>query len=67
MIQRLVFQNREYSLPEFVAILDSDWADQESLRHRVQKEFDFYGNDSDEADAMLRRVYDDFTTIVSSP
>ncbi len=66
VIKRLVFENREYSLPEFVAILASDWADQEPLRRRIQTEFDFYGNDSTEADAMLRRVYNDFTDIVGA-
>jgi pyruvate-formate lyase len=66
VIKRLVFEDREYSLSEFIAILDSDWADQEPLRRRIQEQFDFYGNDSEEADAMLRRVYDDFTEIVGA-
>ncbi len=61
VIRRLVYEAREYTLAEFVAILQADWAEQEPLRRRVQSTFDFYGNDSEAADAMLRRVFDDFT------
>lgn len=66
VIRRLVYDDKEYALPEFVEILRSDWKDQESLRQRIQSRFDFYGNDSEEADALLKRVFNDFTGITGA-
>lgn len=66
VIRRLVFEDKECSLPEFVGILRSDWAGQEALRRRIQSRFDFFGNDDEEADAMVQRVFNDFTAIVGA-
>ncbi|MHC4886381.1 MAG: pyruvate formate lyase family protein [Planctomycetota bacterium] len=66
VIKRLVFENEEMPLEAFVEILQSDWDGQEVLRRRIQEQFDFYGNDAPESDAMLKRVYNDFTTLVGA-
>lgn len=66
VIRRLVYEDKEYSLPELVGILRADWENREPLRRRVRSEFDFYGNDSAEADSLLRRVYNDFTAVVGA-
>lgn len=66
VIRRLVYEQKVMPLREFVGILQSDWQDQEPLRRRVQSQFDFYGNDSAEADAMMRRVFDDYTGLVGA-
>ena len=36
------------------------------MRLRIRKDFGFYGNDNDECDEMVRRVFDDFTGIMAS-
>ncbi len=66
VIRRLVYEQKVMPLREFVAILQSDWRDQEPLRRRIQSQFDFYGNDSAEADAMMRMVFDAYTGLVGA-
>lgn len=64
VVRRLVYEEKSLSLAQFVDILSSDWEGQAPLRQRIRSSFDFYGNDSGEADALLQRVFDDFTGLV---
>ena len=64
VIRRLVFEEKRLTLPALVEILRTDWSDQEALRRSVQSRFEFYGNDSAEADAMVQRVFNVFTDLV---
>ena len=64
VLHRLVFEERHMALREFVDVLRADWQGQEELRRRIQSRFDFYGNDAPAADAMLQRVFNDFTGLV---
>lgn len=65
VIRTLVFEEKRFTLPELVAILREDWKNQEPLRRSIQTRFEFYGNDSAEADAMVRRVFDAFTDLLA--
>ena len=65
-IQKLVYEQKLLSLPEFVNILRSNWQGQESLRNMVLNRVATYGNDDSEADAMVKRVYDDYTAIAAA-
>ena len=65
VLKKLVYEDRYITLPEFVAILRNDWDGQEHLRRLIHKRFTFYGNDDDEADAMLCRVFNDYTGLVA--
>lgn len=65
VLKKLVYEDRYITLPEFVAILRNDWAGQEHLRRLIHKRFTFYGNDDDEADSMLCRVFEDYTALVA--
>ncbi len=65
VLKRLVYEDGSVSLPDFVAILRDDWQGEENLRRTILNRFDFYGNDTEEADAMTRRVFDDYTAIVA--
>ena len=65
VIRRLVFEEKQLTLPELVGILRDDWKDHEPLRQAIQSRFEFYGNDSEEADAMVQRVFNAFTGIVA--
>ncbi len=64
-IRRLVYEERKFTLPELLEVLRNDWQGHEETRKRVRESFDFYGNDSKEADAMLGRVFDDYTELVA--
>jgi formate C-acetyltransferase len=53
-------------LAEFLGVLRSDWAGREALRRSIRSRFELYGNDSPEADAMVRRVFDDYLALAAA-
>jgi formate C-acetyltransferase len=63
-IQEVVYKEKRLSLPELVAALRQDWAGQVALRQWIRHNVPFYGNGEPAADEMVRRVFDDFTTLV---
>jgi len=65
VIKDLVYDRHVLSLGDFADILRGDWNGQEHLRTKVAKTFEFYGNDSDAADSMMQRVFDDYAAIVA--
>jgi len=64
-IKRLVYEERKLSLAELIQSLQDDWNGREDLRLYVREQIDYYGNDSAEADAMVKRVYDDYTGLAA--
>lgn len=64
-IRRLVYEERAMDLATFIGVLRGDWAGHEELRRRIQSRFAFYGNDDDAADAMVERVFNDYTALVA--
>ena len=64
VIKKLVFEEKFIGLQDLVDIMRRNWEGQEGLRRLVQSRFTFYGNDDPEADAMMGRVFDDYTGIV---
>ncbi len=64
-LKTLVYDQGRLTLPEFVAVLRADWEGHESLRRQIQTRIPCYGNDNDEADAMVRRVFDDYTDLAA--
>ena len=66
VIKQLVFEDAYLTLPQFIQILRDDWDGQEHLRRLVLKRFVFYGNDNDDADAMVQRVFNDYTKLVAA-
>ena len=65
VIKKLVYESKEISLLDFVSILRDDWNGREDLRQRVRRQFEFFGNDSAEADSMMQKVFNDFTGLVA--
>jgi formate C-acetyltransferase len=61
-VKKLVFDEERLSYRELVECLRADWEGREELRRQVLHGLDRYGNDVAEADAMTRRVFDDFLT-----
>ncbi len=64
VLKALVYDDRELTLAELIEILRGDWEGQESLRKMILNRFAFYGNDHPEADAMMQRVFADYTDLV---
>jgi pyruvate-formate lyase len=54
-VQKLVFDEKRFTPAELVAMLDADWEGFERER-RVFLDAPKYGNDDDDADAMMQRV-----------
>jgi formate C-acetyltransferase len=63
-IRRLVYEEGALSLRQLVDVLRADWSGHEQLRRRVYTTFPAYGNDDEAADAMMQRVFDDYTGLV---
>lgn len=61
VLKKLVYEEKRLGLQDFLEILRNDWKDHEDLRREVRSRFVLYGNGDPEADAMVRRVFDDFT------
>ena len=52
------------TLPQLVDALRQNWDGYEAERLYVRSRYSYYGNDSDEADAMTARVMNDFAAMV---
>ncbi len=63
-VRALVFEQKAATLAEFALALRNNWEGREDLRRRALA-LAYYGNDDPQADAMLARVYDDFTTFAA--
>lgn len=63
-IRALVFQERALTLPELVAVLESDWADAEPLRQRVINDLPHFGTGEPEVDGLARDVLARFDSIL---
>jgi len=59
-IKDLVFDQKRFSLSEFVSKLDADFENDEPLRQRLLNKTHKYGNDDDYADQIMRLVFDAF-------
>ena len=64
VMRKLVFEEQRLTFTELRRILLDDWQGQETRRQEVRGRFELYGNDSPEVDAMMERVFDDYTNIV---
>jgi formate C-acetyltransferase len=65
VIKDLVYDRKVLSLADFADILRGNWSGQEHLRRRIARSFEFYGNDSEAADAMMQRVFNDYAAMVA--
>lgn len=63
-IKRFVFDEKLLSLADFVRILRDNWQGHEALRQRIRREMPCYGNGDPAADAMMKRLFDDYTELV---
>lgn len=64
-IKKIVYEEKLVTFRELRAILGRNWEGAETLRRHAANAFLYYGNDDTEADAMARRVLQDFVGCVS--
>lgn len=64
-IKKLVYEEERLTLVDFIDILRSDWEGHEPLSREARRRFPLYGNDDAEADAMVRRIYDDYVSLAA--
>jgi pyruvate-formate lyase len=62
-LQELVYEQKLLTLSEFSRIVNNNWQGQEHLRKMVLSRIGSYGNDNEKADAMMSRVFNDYTEI----
>ena len=55
-LQKLVFEQKRFTLAEFVELLKSDWKGEEYTREYVRQRFAKFGNDIDEVDCIAQRI-----------
>ncbi|MBN1488716.1 MAG: hypothetical protein JXA69_02265 [Phycisphaerae bacterium] len=65
VLKKLIFEDKYLSLTDMVNLLRGNWKDNEPLRRLIQSRFAFYGNDNDESDAMVRRVFTTYTDLMA--
>ena len=63
-IRTAVFEEQRLSLADLVRATDADFAGQEELRLRLAHRMPKYGNDDDRADALMRRAFEAFFSMV---
>jgi len=57
-IKKLVFDDKELSMKEFIDILDKNWDGHEDLRQRVITQIPKFGNDDDYVDLLAKEVHE---------
>ncbi len=66
VLKELVYEQKTLTLSEFCSIVNNDWQGQESLRRLVLDRIEAYGNDNEQSDSMMVKVFNDYTGIVGS-
>lgn len=61
VIKKLVYEDKRISLSELNNALHSNWKGYERLRALIINKIEKFGNDDDGADAMAKRILDDFS------
>ena len=56
-VKKHVFEENALSMENLLAALGNDFKDQEPLRLRLANKTPFFGNDDDDADRIMQRVY----------
>ena len=63
VIKKLVYEEQRLSLADFVDILRRNWEGHKRLRQEVRNTYPAFGNDDEEADAMLVNVFNTYTEL----
>ena len=63
LLKKLVFEEKRLTLEQVVDLLRRNWEGEELLRNEIRAGYRLYGNDSAEADAVLKRLVEDYAGI----
>ena len=64
-IKKVVYKEKLLSLPELIAILNSDFDSQEAFRQGLVNKHDKWGNDKEDIDIFAKKLWDLFCTEVA--
>lgn len=64
VVKKLVYDEKYIALNDFARILRDNWKGQEGLRNIIRNRIVMCGNDNEEADRMLVKVFDTYTGLV---
>ena len=62
-ISKLVFIEKKVTFDQFMKILNKNWEGNEALRKYVLNKYEYYGNDNDEVDFIMKQILDDFALL----
>ncbi len=62
-IKKLVWEEKRLTFKTLMDILSHDWENHEELCHHALFDFEYYGNDNDEVDMIVRDILSDFADI----
>ncbi|HBQ63685.1 MAG TPA: hypothetical protein DD727_01905, partial [Clostridiales bacterium] len=62
--RKLVFEEKKITLNELAACLRKNWEGMEPLRRYAAGSIEYFGNDTPESNAMVKRLVEDFIGIV---
>ena len=65
VINNAVFTDQRVGYSELIAMLRANWVGHEAFQRQLAQDYLLYGNADPEADAMLRRVYDDYVALAA--
>lgn len=65
VINKIVFEEKQFSWQKFRNILKHNWQGHETFRQSIIKKYQLYGNDNDEVDQFVKKIYDDFVLLAS--
>ncbi|HBP38869.1 MAG TPA: hypothetical protein DD640_09060 [Clostridiales bacterium] len=64
-IKKFVYEEQLIKLQELVVLLRKNWEGAEDLRRHIANSIEYFGNDNPEADAMARRLLQDYLDFVA--
>jgi formate C-acetyltransferase len=65
-IRELVFNRKEFTIPQFSQILAKNWEGNEPLRQRILNKLPKWGNDQDEIDSLGLHLMEKYYSIVNN-
>jgi formate C-acetyltransferase len=65
IIKQTVFTDQRITYDELIAMLRANWVGHEQFQRQLALDYHLYGNADPEADAMMRRVFDDYVTLAA--
>ncbi len=65
ILKKMIFEDKEFTLPAFVSILKNNFKDHEQLRIRLQNRQPRYGNNNTEVDTAVQEAADIFAEAIT--